>query len=170
MKLAGGIRSMVQERDVDAYYPLVLMYTFVPQAPWVFGDACTRNPVPLLRAYEIDEWSRSKDYAMLLTSATTQGEAFIKKKITEKVSATTQGEALTKKKINEKVLEQFDMEKILQNLLEQVYMAKNEKIIEKLLKQVDIGKIKKYVVGLNKDVETKDPTGACKGDYVCCLK
>ncbi|KAL6143112.1 hypothetical protein ACLB2K_053808 [Fragaria x ananassa] len=78
MKVAAGFPSMVEERDVDAY--LAAARAYVPASSSFPTERCgdvvdaLREPVPLLRAYEIDEWSRSKEYAMLLTTATTPGE------------------------------------------------------------------------------------------------
>ncbi|XP_004305908.1 PREDICTED: uncharacterized protein LOC101315174 [Fragaria vesca subsp. vesca] len=125
MKAAAGFPSMVEERDVDAYLAAARAYvaassSFPTEQCGDALDALAREPVPLLRAYEIDEWSRSKEYAMLLTTATTPGEqmkktnleALIKKKIIENLSEQID----LGKKMMEKFLEQIDLEKILRDV------------------------------------------------------
>nr|XP_011468611.1 PREDICTED: uncharacterized protein LOC105352706 [Fragaria vesca subsp. vesca] len=126
MKVAAGFPSMVEERDVDAYLAAARAYvaassSFPTERCGDALDALAREPVPLLRAYEIDEWSRSKEYAMLLTTATTPGkqmkktnlEALIKKKIIENLSEQID---LGKKKMMEKFLEQIDLEKVMRGV------------------------------------------------------
>ncbi|XP_050378442.1 plastoglobule-localized metallopeptidase 48, chloroplastic-like [Argentina anserina] len=74
MKLTGGC-SLIDEPDVDAYLAQAHAYVGAsPSSPTGKhrDSQATRlaHPVPKVRAYEIDLWSRSKEYAMLLSSAT----------------------------------------------------------------------------------------------------
>ncbi|XP_004309393.1 PREDICTED: uncharacterized protein LOC101297021 [Fragaria vesca subsp. vesca] len=87
MKVAAGFPSVVEEQDVDAYLAAARAYVAASSSSpsGDAHDALAREPVPLQRAYEIDEWSRSKEYTVMLTSATTF-EASCYGKIMEKLS------------------------------------------------------------------------------------
>ncbi|KAL6135910.1 hypothetical protein ACLB2K_068135 [Fragaria x ananassa] len=63
MKVAAGFPSVVEERDVDAYLAAARAYVAASSSSpsGDAHDALAREPVPLIRAYEIDEWSRSKE-------------------------------------------------------------------------------------------------------------
>ncbi|KZV20260.1 hypothetical protein F511_25529 [Dorcoceras hygrometricum] len=68
MKLAGGSPSLADQLNVDAFLEQARSYEKAASSP--FGwNAQTRqlsHPLPVLRAREIDEWSRSKEYKLLL--------------------------------------------------------------------------------------------------------
>ncbi|GLU02260.1 hypothetical protein SLE2022_195150 [Rubroshorea leprosula] len=66
MKLAGGCPSMADQLNVDAFLEQPSSYDKVSSSPagWYVKNAQTRqlsHPLPVLRAHEIDEWSRSPD-------------------------------------------------------------------------------------------------------------
>uniref|UniRef100_A0A5B6Z8S5 Peptidase M48 domain-containing protein n=1 Tax=Davidia involucrata TaxID=16924 RepID=A0A5B6Z8S5_DAVIN len=71
MKLAGGCPSMADQLNVDAFLEQARSYDKAASSPvgWYIRNAQTRqlsHPLPVLRAREIDEWSRSQDYKTLL--------------------------------------------------------------------------------------------------------
>ncbi|KAA8548233.1 hypothetical protein F0562_004506 [Nyssa sinensis] len=74
MKLAGGCPSMADQLNVDAFLEQARSYDRAASSPvgWYIKNAQTRqlsHPLPVLRAREIDEWSRSQDYKTLLNRA-----------------------------------------------------------------------------------------------------
>ncbi|XP_030443632.2 LOW QUALITY PROTEIN: plastoglobule-localized metallopeptidase 48, chloroplastic [Syzygium oleosum] len=63
MKLAGGIPSLADQLNVDAFLEQARSYEKASSSPvgWYIRNAQTRqlsHPLPVLRAREIDEWSR----------------------------------------------------------------------------------------------------------------
>lgn len=71
MKLAGGCPSMADQLNVDAFLEQARSYEKAASSPmgWYIRNAQTRqlsHPLPVLRAREIDEWSRSQEYKSLL--------------------------------------------------------------------------------------------------------
>ncbi|CAK7328310.1 unnamed protein product [Dovyalis caffra] len=74
MKLAGGSPSIADQLNVDAFLEQARSYDRASSSPvgWYIRNAQTRqlsHPLPVLRAREIDEWSRSPDYQQLLKRA-----------------------------------------------------------------------------------------------------
>ncbi|KAL6960421.1 Plastoglobule-localized metallopeptidase 48, chloroplastic, variant 2 [Sarracenia purpurea var. burkii] len=74
MKLAGGCPSMADQLNVDAFLEQARSYDKAASSPvgWYIRNAQTRqlsHPLPVLRAREIDEWSRSQEYRTLLSRA-----------------------------------------------------------------------------------------------------
>lgn len=74
MKLAGGCPSLADQLNVDAFLEQARSYDKASSSPvgWYIRNAQTRqlsHPLPVLRAREIDAWSRSQDYASLLKRA-----------------------------------------------------------------------------------------------------
>ncbi|WCJ27467.1 Plastoglobule-localized metallopeptidase 48 chloroplastic [Euphorbia peplus] len=74
MKLAGGSPSLADQLNVDAFLEQARSYDRASSSPvgWYIRNAQTRqlsHPLPVLRAREIDEWSRSQEYKTLLTRA-----------------------------------------------------------------------------------------------------
>ncbi|GAV70327.1 LOW QUALITY PROTEIN: Peptidase_M48 domain-containing protein, partial [Cephalotus follicularis] len=74
MKLAGGCPSMADQLNVDAFLEQARSYDIAYSSPvgWYIKNAQTRqlsHPLPVLRAREIDEWSKSQDYTSLLRRA-----------------------------------------------------------------------------------------------------
>ncbi|KAK1306611.1 hypothetical protein QJS10_CPA10g01597 [Acorus calamus] len=66
MKLAGGCPSLADQLNVDAFLEQARSYEKASSSPvgWYIRNAQTRqlsHPLPVLRAREIDEWSRSED-------------------------------------------------------------------------------------------------------------
>ncbi|XP_017631081.1 plastoglobule-localized metallopeptidase 48, chloroplastic-like isoform X1 [Gossypium arboreum] len=75
MKLTGGCPSMADQLNVDAFLEQAHSYEKASSSPigWYIRNAQTRqlsHPLPVLRAREIDEWSRSREYRSLLERAT----------------------------------------------------------------------------------------------------
>ncbi|XP_075499228.1 plastoglobule-localized metallopeptidase 48, chloroplastic [Primulina tabacum] len=71
MKLAGGSPSLADQLNVDAFLEQARSYEKASSSPvgWYIRNAQTRqlsHPLPVLRAREIDEWSRSQEYKLLL--------------------------------------------------------------------------------------------------------
>lgn len=71
MKLAGGSPSIADQLNVDAFLEQARSYDKASSSPigWYIRNAQTQqlsHPLPVLRAREIDEWSRSKEYRTLL--------------------------------------------------------------------------------------------------------
>lgn len=71
MKLAGGSPSLADQLNVDAFLEQARSYEKASSSPvgWYIRNAQTRqlsHPLPVLRAREIDEWSRSREYKLLL--------------------------------------------------------------------------------------------------------
>ncbi|XP_051121012.1 plastoglobule-localized metallopeptidase 48, chloroplastic [Andrographis paniculata] len=71
MKLAGGCPSVADELNVDAFLEQARSYEKAASSPvgWYIRNAQARqlsHPLPVLRAREIDEWSRSGEYQSLL--------------------------------------------------------------------------------------------------------
>ncbi|KDP46283.1 hypothetical protein JCGZ_10123 [Jatropha curcas] len=74
MKLAGGSPSVADQLNVDAFLEQARSYDKASSSPmgWYIRNAQTRqlsHPLPVLRAREIDEWSRSREYRTLLKRA-----------------------------------------------------------------------------------------------------
>ncbi|KAK4361689.1 hypothetical protein RND71_020641 [Anisodus tanguticus] len=74
MKLAGGCPSLSDQLNVDAFLEQARSYEKASSSPvgWYIRNAQTRqlsHPLPVLRAREIDEWSRSQEYRSLLQRA-----------------------------------------------------------------------------------------------------
>lgn len=74
MKLAGGCPSLADQLNVDAFLEQARSYDKASSSPigWYIRNAQTNqlsHPLPVLRAREIDEWSRSQDYISLLRHA-----------------------------------------------------------------------------------------------------
>ncbi|GFZ19136.1 peptidase family M48 family protein [Actinidia rufa] len=74
MKLAGGCPSLADQLNVDAFLEQARSYDKASSSPvgWYIRNAQTRqlsHPLPVLRAREIDEWSRSQEYRTLLSRA-----------------------------------------------------------------------------------------------------
>ncbi|KAI7736165.1 hypothetical protein M8C21_015642 [Ambrosia artemisiifolia] len=74
MKLAGGCPSLADQLNVDAFLEQARSYEKAASSPvgWYIRNAQTRqlsHPLPVLRAREIDEWSRSQDYKSLMKRA-----------------------------------------------------------------------------------------------------
>ncbi|KAI5672208.1 hypothetical protein M9H77_12572 [Catharanthus roseus] len=74
MKLAGGCPSMADQLNVEAFLEQARSYDKASSSPigWYIRNAQTRqisHPLPVLRAREIDEWSRSQEYKSLLKRA-----------------------------------------------------------------------------------------------------
>ncbi|KAL7608682.1 plastoglobule-localized metallopeptidase 48, chloroplastic [Lactuca sativa] len=77
MKLAGGCPSLADQLNVDAFLEQARSYDKASASPvgWYIRNAQTRqlsHPLPVLRAREIDEWSRSQDYKSLMKRAITK--------------------------------------------------------------------------------------------------
>eukprot|EP00898_Chlorokybus_atmophyticus_P000941 jgi/Chlat1/1848/Chrsp14S00781 len=71
MKLAGGCKSLADELNVDAFLQQARSYDEATSSPvgWYLRNAQTRqlsHPLPVLRAREIDQWSRSEEFRILL--------------------------------------------------------------------------------------------------------
>ncbi|KAK2360004.1 Peptidase family M48 family protein [Trifolium repens] len=71
MKLAGGSPSLADQLNVDAFLEQARSYEKASSSPvgWYIRNAQTSqlsHPLPVLRASEIDEWSRSSAYRSLL--------------------------------------------------------------------------------------------------------
>ncbi|KAI8533420.1 hypothetical protein RHMOL_Rhmol10G0008300 [Rhododendron molle] len=71
MKLAGGSPSIADQLNVDAFLEQASSYDKASSSPSgrYIRNAQTRqlsHPLPVLRAREIDEWSRSREYRNLL--------------------------------------------------------------------------------------------------------
>ncbi|KAF0933619.1 hypothetical protein E2562_018857 [Oryza meyeriana var. granulata] len=67
MKLAGGCPSLADQLNVDAFLEQARSYDKASSNPvgWYIRNAQTRelsHPLPVMRAREIDEWSRSREY------------------------------------------------------------------------------------------------------------
>ncbi|KAJ3708812.1 hypothetical protein LUZ61_012517 [Rhynchospora tenuis] len=74
MKLAGGAPSLADQLNVDAFLEQARTYDEVSSSPigWYIRNAQNRqlsHPLPVFRAREIDEWSRSSEYKSLLSQA-----------------------------------------------------------------------------------------------------
>ncbi|XP_039133932.1 uncharacterized protein LOC120270918 [Dioscorea cayenensis subsp. rotundata] len=74
MKLAGGCPSLSEQLNVDAFLEQARSYDKASSSPigWYIRNAQTSqlsHPLPVLRAREIDEWSRSQQYKLLLKRA-----------------------------------------------------------------------------------------------------
>ncbi|KAK9090126.1 hypothetical protein Sjap_023303 [Stephania japonica] len=71
MKLSGGCPSLSDQLNVDAFLEQARSYDKASSSP-IGWNAQTRqlsHPLPVLRAREIDEWSRSQEYQSLLRRA-----------------------------------------------------------------------------------------------------
>ncbi|XP_042047151.1 protease HtpX homolog isoform X1 [Salvia splendens] len=71
MKLAGGCPSMADQLNVDAFLEQARSYEKASSSAvgWYIRNAQTKqlsHPLPVLRAREIDEWSRSQEYQSLV--------------------------------------------------------------------------------------------------------
>ncbi|EPS66175.1 hypothetical protein M569_08601, partial [Genlisea aurea] len=71
MKLAGGCPSVADQLNVDAFLEQARSYDRASSSlvGWYMRNAQTRqlsHPLPVLRAREIDRWSRSEEYKSLL--------------------------------------------------------------------------------------------------------
>ncbi|KAG0455012.1 hypothetical protein HPP92_023907 [Vanilla planifolia] len=74
MKLAGGSPSISSQLNVEAFLEQARSYDKASSNPfgWYIRNAQTRqlsHPLPIFRAREIDEWSRSSDYVALIRRA-----------------------------------------------------------------------------------------------------
>ncbi|XP_020571841.1 uncharacterized protein LOC110018758 isoform X3 [Phalaenopsis equestris] len=74
MKLAGGSPSLSNQLNVDAFLEQARSYDKASSSPfgWYIRNAQTSqlsHPLPIFRAREIDEWSRSSEYQSLLQRA-----------------------------------------------------------------------------------------------------
>ncbi|KAJ4972577.1 hypothetical protein NE237_005751 [Protea cynaroides] len=74
MKLAGGCPSLADQLNVDAFLDQARSYEKASASPfgWYVRNAQTSqlsHPLPVLRAREIDEWSRTQEYISLLRRA-----------------------------------------------------------------------------------------------------
>ncbi|KAK9670100.1 hypothetical protein RND81_13G177500 [Saponaria officinalis] len=75
MKLSGGCPSLANQLNVDAFLEQARSYDKASSSPtgWFIRNAQTRqlsHSLPVLRAREIDEWSRNQEYTSLLKRAT----------------------------------------------------------------------------------------------------
>lgn len=75
MKLAGGSPSLSNELNIDAFLQQARSYDEASSSPlgWYLRNAQTRalsHPLPVMRAREIDAWSRSSEYRSLLSRNT----------------------------------------------------------------------------------------------------
>jgi len=71
MKLAGGCPSLADQLNVDAFLEQARSYDKAASNPvgWYIRNAQTRelsHPLPVMRAREIDEWSRSQEYKTVM--------------------------------------------------------------------------------------------------------
>jgi len=71
MKLAGGCPSLADQLNVDAFLEQARSYDKAASSPvgWYIRNAQTRelsHPLPVMRAREIDEWSRSQEYKTVM--------------------------------------------------------------------------------------------------------
>ncbi|KAK6912970.1 Peptidase M48 [Dillenia turbinata] len=74
MKLSGGCPSLADQLNVDAFLEQARSYEKASSSPlgWYIRNAQMKqlsHPLPVLRAREIDEWSRSQEYRFLLKRA-----------------------------------------------------------------------------------------------------
>lgn len=74
MKLSGGCPSLADQLNVDAFLEQARSYDKASSSPmgWYIRNAQTSqlsHPLPVLRAREIDDWSRSREYNFLLQRA-----------------------------------------------------------------------------------------------------
>ncbi|XP_022156498.1 uncharacterized protein LOC111023380 [Momordica charantia] len=75
MKLAGGCPSIADQLNVDAFLEQARSYDKASSSPigWYIRNAQTRqlsHPLPVLRAREIDDWSKSQEYKNILKRGT----------------------------------------------------------------------------------------------------
>ncbi|KAK9925509.1 hypothetical protein M0R45_033831 [Rubus argutus] len=75
MKITGGCPSLADQLNVDAFLAQARSYDKASLSPpgWYVRNAHATqlsHPVPVIRASEIDEWSRSLEYKAILTCAT----------------------------------------------------------------------------------------------------
>lgn len=80
MKLAGGCPSIADQLSVDAFLEQARSYDKASSNPlgWYIRNALTQqlsHPLPVLRAREVDEWSRSREYNNLLKHAMPKSRA-----------------------------------------------------------------------------------------------
>lgn len=80
MKLAGGCPSLSDQLNVDAFLEQARSYDKAASSPvgWYIRNAQTRqlsHPLPVMRAREIDDWSRSQEYKSLLKQAIQREDA-----------------------------------------------------------------------------------------------
>lgn len=80
MKLAGGCPSLSGQLSVGAFLKQARSYEEASQSPlgWYLRNAQTKqlsHPLPVLRALEIDQWSRSPEYKALLAQASRSSSA-----------------------------------------------------------------------------------------------
>uniref|UniRef100_A0A804LZR9 Uncharacterized protein n=1 Tax=Zea mays TaxID=4577 RepID=A0A804LZR9_MAIZE len=66
MKLAGGCPSLADKLNVDAFLEQARSYDKAASNPvgWYIRELS--HPLPVMRAREIDEWSRSQEYKTLM--------------------------------------------------------------------------------------------------------
>eukprot|EP00252_Welwitschia_mirabilis_P017591 TRINITY_DN3894_c0_g1_i1.p1 TRINITY_DN3894_c0_g1~~TRINITY_DN3894_c0_g1_i1.p1 ORF type:complete len:331 (-),score=43.16 TRINITY_DN3894_c0_g1_i1:104-1096(-) len=81
MKLAGGCPSLADQLNVDAFLEQARSYDAASSSPlgWYLRNAQTQqlsHPLPVLRAREIDQWSRSPQYKALMARASTYKSRF----------------------------------------------------------------------------------------------
>ncbi|XP_022935369.1 uncharacterized protein LOC111442272 isoform X3 [Cucurbita moschata] len=75
MKLAGGCPSIADQLNVDAFLEQARSYDKASSSPigWYIRNAQTRqlsHPLPVLRAREIDDWSKTQEYKNILKRGT----------------------------------------------------------------------------------------------------
>ncbi|CAM6104417.1 unnamed protein product [Calypogeia fissa] len=80
MKLAGGCPSLSGQLSVGAFLKQARSYEEASQSPlgWYLRNAQTKqlsHPLPVLRALEIDQWSRGAEYKALLAQASRASSA-----------------------------------------------------------------------------------------------
>nr|CAB3476655.1 unnamed protein product [Digitaria exilis] len=78
MKLAGGCPSLADQLNVDAFLEQARSYDKAASNPvgWYIRNAQTRelsHPLPVMRAREIDEWSRSQEYKTVMQKLVQMG-------------------------------------------------------------------------------------------------
>lgn len=81
MRLAGGVRSMFAEMDLDEFLRQVDLYTerneFVDILSKIFLNVERTHPFPIFRAKELREWMNGFEYERLLKRGKTSGAAAV---------------------------------------------------------------------------------------------
>jgi len=81
MKLAGGVRSMFADMELEEFLRQVDLYTerneFVDTLSKVFLTVDRTHPFPIFRAKELREWMNGFDYERLLKRGKTSGSAAV---------------------------------------------------------------------------------------------
>jgi Zn-dependent protease with chaperone function len=81
MKLAGGSPSLSQRLNVDAFIKQAKSYDEATSSPlgWYLRNAQTSqltHPLPVMRAREIEQWSRSQEYKTLIKRGRKKGRKY----------------------------------------------------------------------------------------------